>query len=246
MITPANKLKKNLVQKVGQTIIHHQLVEANDKVLVGLSGGKDSYVLLDLLSVIKRKSPVPFSVSALHIIVEEAGYVNDLEFMQDFCNERKMPLTIHKVSVDLEKDKKKSPCFVCSWHRRKALFNYSKEHGFSKLALGHHMDDAVETMLMNMMYHGSISSLPFSLTMFKGRMQLIRPMLELEATIIKEYAVLFGFPEETKRCSYADNTKRAEMKEILKKIYTIHRLSKKNLFRAPERICREYLPLSAP
>ena len=95
------------------------------------------------------------------------GYQIDREKLTAFCKSLEVPLHYRTIEPDLEKDPSKSVCFVCSWHRRKVLFDLTRELNFNKLALGHHRNDAIETLLMNMIYHGSVSSLPYSLKMFE-------------------------------------------------------------------------------
>jgi tRNA 2-thiocytidine biosynthesis protein TtcA len=237
-----NKTFDKLVRKVGSTIITNKLIADGDKILIGLSGGKDSYVLLEILAAIQKKSPFSFELKAVHVSVDEIAYVINTAYMQQFCEKLNIPFEEIRLSIDLKKDPKKSPCYVCSWHRRKALFNYTKQFNFNKLAFGHHMDDAIETFFLNMLYHGSISSMPYSLKMFAGRMYLIRPLLDLEKKQINEYALVSDFPEEIKKCPYGDNTKRNKVGKIAEQMTAIHKNAKKNIFRSSGKICKEYLP----
>lgn len=236
-------LFKKISRKVGSTIFEHNLLEANDRLLIALSGGKDSYILLEILADRKRHLPFPIELFAVHVAIKEVGYNNDLVYMQSFCDELNVSLTIVETSADLFQNPKKAPCFVCSWHRRKQIFHLSKELNCNKLAFGHHMDDALQTYMLNLIYHGSISSMPYKLSMFEGRVQLIRPLLNLEENILIEYAAERMFPKELQKCRYDKETKRTEVNQILDKIYQSHRLAKINLFRSMSKICQEYLPL---
>jgi len=196
------KLFSKISKKVGQVIVEKKLIEPNDKVLVGLSGGKDSYLLLEILADRKKHMPFPIELFAVHVVVKEAGYKNDLDFMRSFCTQLSVPFYLIETNVDFNRDSKKSPCYVCSWHRRKQIFNLSKEINCNKLAFGHHIDDALQTLLLNMVYHGSISSMPFKLSMFDGRMDLIRPLLEIHEETISQYSQNIGYPKELQKCPF--------------------------------------------
>ena len=236
------KLFTKISKKVGQTIHEHALLEPNDRVLVGLSGGKDSYVMLQTLADRKKHLPFPFELFAVHVIVKEVGYNNDLEYMRSFCETLNVPFYLIEESVDVTQDPKKAPCYVCSWHRRKFIFNLSKEINCNKLAFGHHMDDAIQTLMLNMVFHASISSLPFKLKMFEGRVHLIRPLLELEEELIVQYAQAYVFPKELQKCQYDKETKRAEVSTCLKEIYKLNPAARKNMFRSMNNVFNEYIP----
>lgn len=235
-------LFKKISRKVGSSIFEHQMLEPNDRVLIALSGGKDSYILLETLAERKPHLPFPVELFAMHVVIKEVGYNNDLNYMQQLCNDLKIPLYIEEGEVDLFQNPKKAPCFVCSWHRRKLIFNKTKELNCNKLAFGHHMDDALQTYMLNLIYHGSISSMPYKLSMFENRVQLIRPLLSLEEELLVQYANERQFPKELQKCPYDKETKRAEVNLILEKIYLSHRLAKINMFRSMGKICNEYLP----
>lgn len=231
-----------LSRKVGQTIYRFSMLESDDKILVALSGGKDSYILLETLA--DRIKHLPFNVELLaaHVHLNEVGYETDTQFMQELCDRLGVPLYLPVANLDLTRDPKKGPCFLCSWHRRKMLFDLTKELRCTKLALGHHLDDAVQTLLMNQIWHGSISSLPFKLKMFEGRIQLIRPLLELNEEELIEYAALRNYPEQIKICPYDEDTKRGEIRQLIAGIKKMNPRAMKNLFRSTSHICFEYVP----
>lgn len=237
-----NKLFIKLSRKVGQTIQQHSLIEPNDRVLVGLSGGKDSYALLEILADRKKHLPFPFDLFAVHVVIKEVGYLNDLEYMKKFCNNLNIPLNIIEESVDLHQNPKKAPCYVCSWHRRKKIFDLTKKLNCNKLAFGHHMDDTLQTFMLNLIYHGSISSLPYKLKMFDGRVHLVRPLLDIDEEKVKQLSLLHSYPQEIIKCPFDKETKRNDVNNLLLDIYKKHGLARKNLFRAMDRIFPEYLP----
>ncbi len=237
------KLFKKLFQKTGQTIYNHHLINAEDKILIGVSGGKDSLLLLELLG--KRKQHLPFKIelSAAHIIIKQIEFGVSIDFIQSICKEYDINFYIEEREINSEKMEKKSPCFACSWERRKSLFQMAEKLGYNKVALGHHKDDAIHTLFLNMIYHGSISSLPYILKMFDGKIFLIRPLLDLEEKIIEKYALLANYPKEIKKCPYDNLTKREKMRELVIQMEKIHPLARKNIFNSMSKIYNEYLPV---
>jgi tRNA(Ile)-lysidine synthase TilS/MesJ len=213
----------------------------DDKVLIGLSGGKDSFVLLEILASLKKSLAFPVELHAVHVAVQTAGFRINKEYIQEFCDHLEIPFHYRIIHPELE-NSTKAACFVCSWHRRTEIFNLGKELGCNKLSFGHHRDDALETFMMNLMYHGSISSLPYSLSMFDGRVRLIRPMLDLWEKDIEEYAGLREFKLAEKNCRYEKETKRKYSRDILQKMEEDYPVSKMNIFRAMDNIYTEYLP----
>jgi tRNA 2-thiocytidine biosynthesis protein TtcA len=239
----AKRLLQKISKKSGQTIFKHQLIEPDDRILVALSGGKDSYILLETL--VDRLKHFRFHVEllAVHVHIPEAGYINDLDYMKKFCQDLNVPLVIKTISVDFTKNLKKAPCFICSWHRRKQIFNLTRELKCNKLAFGHHFDDAIQTFILNMVFHGSISSLPQKLKMFNGRIYLIRPLLEIEEALLGEYALMRGFPNEIKKCPFDKDTKRKKIARFIDDLTKLNRLAKKNIYRSMKKIYPEYLPV---
>jgi tRNA 2-thiocytidine biosynthesis protein TtcA len=235
------KYTQNILKRIGRTIIKQNLLSGDDRILLALSGGKDSLVLLEALAEAKKNLPFNFEIAAIHILIDTIGYSSDIKYLQAFCDELSVPFYYRKFSIDLETESKKGICFVCAWHRRKAIFDAAKELQCNKIAFGHHMDDAVETLFMNMIYHGSISSMPYRLTMFDGRVQLIRPLLELTNDELEKYAVLRRFTREISACPHR-NSKRMEMEMILKQANEVHKHARKNIFRSLSNIYPEYLP----
>lgn len=232
----------NVNKSIGRTIYKQQLIDENDRILVGLSGGKDSLVLLETLADRRKYLPFKFEIIAAHINIKNVSYEINNSYLKSLCSNLNIPIHFKTISIDLNKDPKKSTCFICSWQRRKELFLLTKELSCNKLALGHHMDDANQTLLMNMIYHGSISSLPYKLNMFDGRIWLIRPLLDQLEDKMKKYADIREYPKEAKLCPYGDKTKRNELKELLISIRKIHRKAPVNIFRSGSKIYEEYLP----
>ena len=240
-IRQKEKLFKKLCNKVGKTIMEHKLIKENDHILVGISGGKDSYILLETLTNRKRILPFKFEISAAHVEVKNVDYRINKDYMQEYCKKLNVPLITKNIQLE-KKETNKSMCFICSWNRRKNLFELTKEMRCNKLAFGHHRDDALQTFLMNMIYHGSISSLPYCLEMFEGRVQLIRPLLDLWEKDLAEYAFLSEIVKEEKICPWEENNKRTFAESLLKQIEKHYPKSPINMFHALDNIYPDYLP----
>lgn len=242
MANEDKKFTRKIINKVGQSINRLRLIGENDKIAVGISGGKDSFVLLDTLAKWKKHPPFDFDIIAIHVDLIPVKYKIDLPFYQRSCESLEIPFHVVKTEVDLFKDPKKQPCFTCSWFRRKKLFEVARENGCNVLALGHHRDDAVETLLLNMIYHGSISSLPESLNMFENTFRLIRPLLHLQEEEIARYATIQKMPEMEKNCPHENDTRRADVKKLVKNIKNLNARGDLNIFRSMGKIFEDYLP----
>lgn len=239
----SEKLFKKICRKMGTTMRDHSLISEGDHVLVGLSGGKDSMILLETLVERLRAVPFDFKVSAAHIEATGIGYEINREKLNSFCKELGIPLHYRTSEPDLEKDPTKKACFICSWNRRKELFKLTEELHCNKLALGHHRNDAIETLLLNMIYHGSISSLPYSLKMFEGRVQLIRPLMDLDERMLEEYAGLNDLVQVEKSCPHEDSTQRKNIAQLLRQVEELHGSGPYNIFKSMDKIFEEYLPV---
>ncbi len=237
-----DKYISNLQKRIYRTLYKEQLLAPDDRIMVGLSGGKDSLILLESLA--KRQKQLPFSVEifACHVMVSNIGYKVDTGFLKSVCESYGIPFYLEHLIIELDITGKKSACFLCSWNRRKVLFGLTKKLKCNKLAFGHHMDDALETLFMNMVYHGSFSSLPFKFEMFGGRLQVIRPLLEITNKELEEYASKRNWTTELKVCPYDDKTGRKVMSDFVDEMSKLHKHAKKNLFRSMSNTYPEYLP----
>ncbi len=225
-----------------KAINQYKMISNGDKVLAAVSGGKDSLVMLEALAAFKKFKTIDFQLEAIHIDVEDVGYLADSEFLKDYANSLNVKMHFETIEAGLEERGKKAPCFVCSWHRRKTLFEFAKSNDFKKLAMGHHLDDAVETLMINMAYHGHISSLPGKLKMFNGAMYLIRPLILLTDKDTREFANIRDFTKLKQPCPFEDVTKRTTARNLIEQLEAIHPKAKFNLFNAMGNIDEEYLP----
>jgi tRNA(Ile)-lysidine synthase TilS/MesJ len=237
-----DKYTASIEKEVGRCINRYSLVKENDRILVGLSGGKDSLVLLETLARRRKRLPVDYHVAAAYIHLKGIGYESDRIFMESFCNELDVPFKVIEVETDLTKTEDKSICFLCSWHRRKQLFDIADAENFNKIALGHHMDDAAETLLMNMFFSGSMSSMPPALELFSGKIILIRPLLMLSEEKIIEYSEIRNFPAQKKICPYSGGSQRAKMKSLIEEIKKTEKNAVSNIFNSMSNIHYQYLP----
>ncbi|MFC2116348.1 ATP-binding protein [Bacteroidota bacterium] len=233
---------QKISRKVGKTLQEHRLISGGDRILVGLSGGKDSMILLEALADRKKHLPFDFELFAVHVAATSIGYEMDTGYLKQICSELNIPLYLEEIEVDLTEDSKKPPCFICSWSRRKRIFELSKELDCNKVALGHHKDDAIQTLLMNMIYHGSFSSFSQDLSMFDGRIRLIRPLLYIPEKELTYYATLRSFKKLEKTCPYDGSTKRHEIRDLVRQLDKLSRDARRNIFNSMNNIYEEYLP----
>jgi tRNA(Ile)-lysidine synthase TilS/MesJ len=229
--------------KLAKAVFDYKMISDNDRVLVAVSGGKDSLVLLEALSLFRKYNFIKFHLEAIHINVEDVAYEVNREELTYLCEKLDVKINFTEIKSGIENKGNKSACFVCSWHRRKALFTFANENGFNKLALGHHMDDAVETLLINMTYHGNISSLPGSLSMFKGKLVVIRPLILLGNKDTAEFANIRKYPQLKAECPFENKTRRTTARNLLKQMEIIHPKVRQNIFKSLSNMDMEYLPI---
>ncbi len=236
-----NKFINKVLKKAGRTINRHSLVAGGNCVLVGLSGGKDSLVMTDVLSRRRRFLPVSYDVVAVHVKLEGVKYSSDIEYLENFCEVRNVKFVLHTEKINLEGGNK-NPCFYCSFNRRRILFQYMKSLGCNKLALGHNMDDAVETFFMNMIFRSRLSSLPYKLSMFGGEFDIIRPLLEIREAQAAEYARLMNFREQRGRCPFENKSNRYKIKKLIEDNEKIYPGFTEKVFYSMGTADLEYLP----
>jgi tRNA 2-thiocytidine biosynthesis protein TtcA len=213
-----HKLAKRLRHQVGRAIADFGMIEDGDKVMVCLSGGKDSYTLLDILLQLQKKAPVRFSLTAVNLDQKQPGFP-----------EHVLPAYLESLGVDyriLEQDtysvvtrvvpEGKTMCSLCSRLRRGALYSFATEQGYTKIALGHHRDDLVATFFLNLFFHAKLSGMPPKLLSDDGRHVVIRPLAYVREDDIAAYAQAKQFPIiPCNLCGSQDNLQRVQVKRML-------------------------------
>lgn len=231
------KEQETLLRKLNERFVKafatYRLLEDDDHILVGLSGGKDSLCLLELLARRAKIFHPSFRVEAAHIRMENIHYETSADYLQDFCKNLDVPLHIITTRFDtLEQARPKPPCFLCSWNRRKQLFNLAQELGCNKIALGHHQDDLLCTCLMNLFYQGRFDTMPALLKMRKMPLSIIRPLCLIEEADISRYAAMRNYMKQVKLCPYETKSNRTEMQHLFSHIQQMAPESRSSLWNA--------------
>ncbi|MBO7456088.1 MAG: tRNA 2-thiocytidine biosynthesis protein TtcA [Paludibacteraceae bacterium] len=213
------KLQSRLTKRFHKACADYSLIEQGDHILIALSGGKDSLALVELLGRRAQIFVPRFKVTAIHVRVKERAYISDLAYLQSFCDEHHVPLIIRDTAINSlpyeGRDGEGSPCFLCSWYRRKALFDAAQELGCNKIAFGHHKDDIVETLLMNLIFEGKFTTIYPKLQMDKMPLQLIRPLCLIEERDLTRYAALRGFVPQKQPCPFERASARTDIKSLV-------------------------------
>ena len=219
----------------------YHLIEDDDRILVGLSGGKDSLLLTELLANRAKIDHPRFSVEALHVRMENIQYETDTSYLQQFCDEQGVKLHLRTTRFEIGEEtvndardarRQKQPCFLCSWMRRKEMFNLAQELGCNKIALGHHQDDMLHTALMNLTFQGRFDTMPARLKMHKMPLTIIRPLCLIEEADIKAYAEMKGYQKQKKICPYETNSHRTDIKRLYDEIEQINPEARYSIWRA--------------
>ncbi|MGS2723193.1 tRNA 2-thiocytidine(32) synthetase TtcA [Porticoccus sp. GXU_MW_L64] len=213
-----NKLQKRLRRHVGEAIADYNMIEDGDKVMVCLSGGKDSYAMLDILRGLQQSAPVDFEIVAVNLDQKQPGFPEHI--LPEYLDSIGIPYTI------LEKDtysvvksvipEGKTTCGLCSRLRRGTLYGYAQEIGATKIALGHHRDDIIETLFLNMFYNGKLKAMPPKLLSDDKQNIVIRPLAYCKEADLIRYADAKAFPIiPCNLCGSQENLQRQVIKEML-------------------------------
>ncbi len=226
-------------KSVGKAISDYNMLSDGDKIAVAVSGGKDSLTLLNILNTRRQFVPIKYELLAVHI---DLGYpCQHPRILAQYFQKIGVDYHIEKVDILQGKTRKDISCFWCSWNRRKALFGVADRFGCTKVALGHHKDDIVETILLNLFFHGEISAMSPKQELFKGKIIIVRPLAYVDESMIVRYAKAAGFPHEKCSCPNSLTSKRTQITSIIKDLEKVCPEIRTNIFRSVKRIKSEYL-----
>ncbi len=233
---------KALNRTMGKALHRYRMIADGDRIAVGISGGKDSFSLMWLLEDLRQRAPVSYELVPIYIdpgfdpargrIIREIGRRHGWETIVDYTD---CGLVAHS---DLNRE---NPCFLCSRLRRKRLFILADRSGCNKIALGHNKDDLIETLFMNILYAGEISTMLPVQEFFQGKLTVIRPLAFSDEDTISRFVKAMGFAVVENPCPSASTSKRSKVKAMLQELYRGNRKIKGNIFRAMQRVRSDYL-----
>ena len=233
--------EKEIRSLMGKAIHRYGLIQEEDRVLVGVSGGKDSLSLVHLLHERSRRVPIHYELFPVYI---DLGFDSGrAEILKKYFETQ--GLLYHIEFTDIGRransaENRENPCFLCSWERRKRLFHLANRFKCNKIALGHHKDDIIETLLLNIFYSAEISTMLPLQSLFKGKVALIRPLALLEEKKIERFAREMELPVGPSGCPSSGKTKRKVVKDLIETLSKKDRRVKGNIFRALSNIKLDY------
>ena len=226
-------------KRIGKAIMDYKMLSEGDKILVAVSGGKDSLTLLQVLNDRRKFVPIKYELLAVHI---DMGYpCQHPKLLARHFKKIGVDYHIEKIDILKGKSRKDISCFWCSWNRRKALFEVADRLGCTKVALGHHHDDIIETILMNLFFHGEIAAMSPKQELFGGKIVLIRPLAYTDEDMIVKFAKTLDFPHHKCACPNSVTSQRTKMTKIIAEIKKVCPDVKKNIFRSVKRIKKDHL-----
>ncbi|NTW78149.1 MAG: tRNA 2-thiocytidine(32) synthetase TtcA [Syntrophaceae bacterium] len=241
------KLFLHLKKWLEKAVLDFKMIEEGDRLLIGVSGGADSFALLDLLD-----SPMIFVPGFSFVAVNiDMGFDPDYiayNQLEKYLQENNYPYVLEKTDIGLlahSEYNKKNPCFLCSRLRRKRIFEIAEQEGCNKIAFAHHQDDIIETLLINMFYGREISTMMPAQRIFGGKLHIIRPLAYLREELIKKYSRKRQFPAVKNECPSSENSRRIYIKKLLNELERENKDIRHNIFTAMSHVKPDYL-LSLP
>ncbi len=236
---------RQVQSRLDKAIWEYKMFQDHDRVLVAVSGGADSMSLLHLLS--QRISIYAKHLELLAVYVDLGFGVHQAERlsgMQNFAQQLNVAIRVLPTSIGPyahSDENSENPCFLCTRIRRKHIFSVAEEMNCNKIVFGHHKDDLVETLLINMIFGREISTSPATLAIKNGRFRILRPLVFAEETMIKDYAREYGIPFFSQECPTDGHTQRQYVKEILADLEKRYPGSRDNIFYSMKKVKKEYL-----
>jgi tRNA 2-thiocytidine biosynthesis protein TtcA len=225
------------VKQTGRTINRFSMIGGDETILLGISGGKDSLALALALSMRLKWLPISYQIHALHIDWKEYPVpTEEKERLKHFFSILNIPFKSLSTTMFPDSFKGDFNCYLCSRNRRRILFETARDMGVKKIALGHHLDDLVETTIINLFFRGSFDSMKPVQDFFSGKIQVIRPMSEVKEQVIKRLISLLDLPVVKPDCPYHGTNIRAKIKPIVKELSHIDRYAREHVFSALQKL----------
>jgi len=248
MNSPSSKntrLFLHLKKWMEKAFLDYDMIQEGDRLLIGVSGGADSYTLLDLLDSPMIFTP-NFSFLAVHIDMGFDKSYSAYQKIEQFFHAHRYDYVMEKTNIGTlshSNFNRKNPCFLCSRLRRKRIFELANEYGCNKIAFAHHRDDVIETLLINMFYGREISTMMPKQSLFSGKLHLIRPLVYLREELIKKYSRERQFPVMKNLCPSSQSSKRIYIKQLLNELERENPDIRHNIFTAMSHVKPDYLPV---
>jgi len=241
-----SKLHLHLRKRFEEACLKHNMLKEGDRVIVGVSGGADSFTLLKLITGPLLFVPKPELILAVHVDLGFDGADGtEALVLEEYFKKEGYNYVIEKTNIGKlahsDFNRKASPCFLCSRLRRRKLFERAREFKCNKVVLAHNRDDVIETFLLNIFFAREVSTMIPMQSYFKGEFDLIRPLAYVDEYILKKFAKEDGLPVVPNPCPTANTTKRNYVKDLVKKLDKDHRGVKENIFKAMYHVKADYL-----
>ncbi|MBN2352140.1 MAG: tRNA 2-thiocytidine biosynthesis protein TtcA [Spirochaetales bacterium] len=232
-------------KKAGRGINRFGMIGDGDRVLIGVSGGKDSLALCYALSERRKRLPIRYELEGLFIDWREYPVGEEqYEKIRKYCAGLGIPLRRTAAHMFPESFRNRFDCYLCSRNKKRILFNEAQKTGAPIIALGHHMDDIVETTLLNLFFHGTFATMMPVQRFFGGKLKIVRPLCEVKEKEVDRAARILDCPVFSVSCPRKEKNRRNEMKEIVARVHRLNKRVRENVYGAPWRINADYLPTS--
>lgn len=235
-----NRIINPALSSIGKVIKRYKILEKNSGVVVGVSGGSDSLVLLFLLNEYNIKFRQNWNIYPCHINPDFPDW--DTEFVKNYCEKLGLPCKVIKININRRLESVEKKCFFCARERRRRILEYAESLDIFKVALAHHLEDVVETLLLNIIYNGEISTFVPLQSVIQGRFLFIRPLYYLDKKNIQTIARAIKIPENINKCPYFQDSKRQVVRDFLNKISVEYPDVYKSIFNGVRNIKKNYLP----